>query len=344
MNQMLKYIIKRILILFPILFGILILTWILSRYIPGDPVLGNLPLFYTQAQYDAMKASMGLNDPWIVQLGNYLLNFFQGDLGKSGIIVQGMEVTEYLGRVVPKTFELALIPILFVPLIGIRLGVFSARHRNSSKDSVVRTFASATSAIPIFVVGMSVQYVMYQLNLLLGLNLPVIGYKSGGYPDPPFVTGFRTIDCIIANEQVLLLDSLKHMIVPWCVMILTSIASITRQTRSSMLDVLEYDYIRTARAKGCEEFDVYHKHGLKNAMIPVMVFIGYTITNLITGSIMIETVFNFNGMGSAMLSSIQAKDYWVINGVVIVIAFILLLSYVIIDILYVFLDPRIKYD
>ena len=235
--------------------------------------------------------------------------------------------------------ELTIFSILIASFIGIRTGVMSARHRNKPRDTILRGIALVGVCIPVFWMGMLFQYfISYQLDWL-----PAIGFKTAWYGDPPLVTGFRIIDSLISGQIYMAIDYLVHLILPVICLSFITLASITRQTRSSMLEVLQQDYIRTARAKGCEEKAVIKKHALKNALIPTTTVIGLSFGSLLGGAVLTETTFSLSGMGHLLITAITRYDYYVINAVVFLMALVFILINLFMDVLYGFLDPRIRY-
>ena len=194
-------------------------------------------------------------------------------------------------------------------------------------------------SIPVFWLGLILQLTLsYRLDLF-----PAIGYKNYTYPEPPFLTGFREIDALVSGEWYMVTDYLYHLALPVLCLSFITLASITRQTRSSMLEVLQQDYVRTARAKGCREKDVINKHAKKNALIPTVTVIGLNIGALMGGAVLTETTFNLHGMGELMIRAIVDRDYWVINAIVFMITIVFIVVNLFTDILYARLDPRIKY-
>lgn len=342
-----KYILKRLVLVFLSMIIVISFTWILSQFLPGDPARGYFPRIPppTDYQLEQMYEQLGLNDPWYEQLYHYFRNLLQGDLGKSSAVAPGMDVSQYLRLVVPRTLELVLFPTIISSLISVKMGIYSAKKRNTLPDTLIRGISIALVSIPIFWLAINFQYFFgVVLKDKLGISIPVLGYKSTSFGDPPFVTGFRLIDCILANEQLLFWDTLKHYFLPFSLMILFGLGGLSRMTRSSMLDILQNDYIRTARAKGCSEKTVIEKHAFKNAAVPLVTFIGFSIGGSITGAAFIEQIFNFNGLGQGMLAALNNGDYWVLNGIVIVTAFVMLITSLVVDISYVLLDPRISFN
>ena len=349
-KNMALYIVKRILFMVPMLFLVLIITFILSRMMFGDPVLNKLGLLPDPEIIEAERRRMGYDKPLLIQLVVYLSNFFTGNWGTSYIVSEGEPVLQIIGKIFPKTIELVIIPILIIPIIGVKMGVISAKNKDKAKDTIIRGIAILGTCIPVFWLATMLQYFVghYVSIYTYGeLNLEIMFPNSVTfkYPNPswPFNTGFRIIDSILFNDQALIQDTLLHLILPMLCMTLVSLAGITRQTRASMLDVLEQDYIRTARAKGCLEKNVINKHSLRNALIPTSnLIIGGTAARL-TGALFLEIAFSYTGMGFYMVFAIQRGDYVLINGILVFAALIILSGTLIADVMYTIIDPRITY-
>ena len=349
-QNMVKYIVRRVLFMIPMLFFALVITFIISRLMFTDPALNKLGLLPDQSLIEAERRRMGIDKPIFVQLFIYLGNFITGNWGTSYIIADGEPVLELIGKIYPKTIELVIIPIVIIPIIAIKLGVVSAKEKNKPKDTLIRAIAILGTCLPIFWFGTMLQYFVGQilydytygaLSLeIMNPNSVIIRYPN---PDWPFTSGFRIIDSIIFNDQYLLQDTIVHLILPIICMTFVSLAGITRQTRASMLEILEQDYIRTARAKGVREETIINKHALRNALIPTSTLvIGGTAARL-TGALFLEVVFNYTGMGYYTYAAILLGDYLVINGILVFTAIIILTGTLVADIMYTIIDPRITY-
>ena len=337
--SMIKFIVKRLLALLPVLFGVIALTFILSRLMPGDPIIAHLPKNFTAEMYADMLRQLGLDKPILEQFVIYLGDLFIGNWGTSVTLAPGTLVWDLVLERFFRTFDIALLSIIIATFVGLKTGVISATHRNKPKDTILRGFALVGVAIPVFWMGMMLQFLLaFQIPLF-----PGIGYKSGGIGDPPVITHLRIIDCILAFDMVLLFDYIHHLILPVLCLSFITLASITRQTRSSMLEVLGQDYVRTARAKGCKEKDVIKTHARKNALIPTITIIGLNFGGLLSGAILTETTFNLHGLGELLLVSIQNTDYWVLNGIVFLTTITFIAINLAIDLIYGFIDPRIRY-
>ena len=343
--SLLKYIIKRLLAAVPVIFGVMTLTFILSRFMPGDPVLAYLPEGKINwVLYEKLKRSLGLYDPIYIQYLRYIGNIFVGDWGQSFSIARGMPVWELIMLKLPRTADIALFSIVIAAAVGIKTGIISATHRNKAKDTILRGVTLLGVALPVFFLGMLLQYTLGYLIRIDDVALfPTTGFKTITYVDPPNVTGFRIIDALISGEFYMVTDYLYHLILPVFCLAFISLASIVRQTRSSMLEVLEQDYIRTARAKGCREKDVINTHAKKNAMIPTVTIVGLSFGSLLTGAVLTETTFGLAGLGELLILAIRNSDYWVLNGLVFFFALVFISINLITDVIYGMLDPRIRY-
>ena len=349
-TNMIKYILKRIAMMVPMLFLVLTFAWILSHLMTVSPITNKLGGLVDPEVIQAELERVGYYDPWYVQLGVYYKNFFTGNWGNSYVVREDVPVLDFILEIFPRTIELMIIPIVLSPIIAIKLGLSSATHKDKSRDILIRTLAICGAGFPVFWIARLLQlFFGYYLGIFTnrGLDLPAFFANSPGllYPAPggEFHTGFRIIDSFLYNNQIYLWDTLLHLFLPALCLTFVSLATITRQTRSSMLDVLDQDYIRTARAKGVIEKDVINKHALRNALLPTSnLVIGGTATALL-GSFFIEVTFSYNGFGYYMVRSIFLGDYLVINGLLVFATIILLSGNLVADVMYTIIDPRITY-
>ncbi|MFX1572431.1 MAG: ABC transporter permease [Promethearchaeota archaeon] len=341
--SLIKYIIRRIIVMIPVLFGVLTLTFILNRLMPGDPVAARLAAagLHNPAQglYHRMRCQLGLCDPILIQYFRYLGELFTGNWGVSVSITRNQPVWDLVMERMPLTIDLTLISMLIATFLGIRAGLISAIHRNKTPDTIVRGLALIGVSLPVFFLGMLLQY-------YLGYVIPIFeptGYLSITNQDPPYVTGFTIIDSFISGEWYLIVDYIWHLCLPIFCLSFIMLASITRQTRSSMLEVLEQDFIRTARAKGCLEKKVTHSHALRNALIPTVTIIGMNTAGLLGGAVLTETTFGLNGMGKLFVDALILSDYWVLSALVFLFTIIFVIANLFTDVIYAILDPRIRY-
>ncbi len=341
--SLLKYIIRRIIVMIPVLFGVLTITFILSRMMPGDPISARLAAAGVHnappALVHQLRCQLGLCDPIIVQYFRYMADLFTGNWGLSVSIVRNQPVWDLVMTRFPITIDLTIFSIIIASYLGTKAGVVSAVHRNKTPDTIVRGIALVGVALPVFFLGMLLQYILgYQLKWF-----EPVGFLSSEYQAPARITGFIYIDAFLSGDWYIIGDYAWHMFLPVFCLSFLMLASITRQTRSSMLEVMEQDFVRTARAKGCKEKTVIHSHALKNALIPTVTVIGLSIAGLLGGAVLTETTFGLNGMGSLFVAAILQSDYWVITAVVFMITIIFISANLITDVLYAILDPRIRY-
>lgn len=333
----------------PMLIIVLILTWFLSHMMSVNPVTNRISTSDPEA-YRLELERIGYYDPWYIQLGKYFWNFFSGNWGTSYNVFIDKPVIDIVSEIFPRTIELMLIPIILAPILAVKLGKSSAKHRDKKKDVGIRLVAILGAGFPVFWIATIVQIFF---GFLLGkftmgsLDFPVIDSNTAGIisliPSNAPTTGFRLIDCILYNDQIYLFDTILHLILPAMCITFASLATITRQTRSSMLDVLDQDYIRTARAKGVLEKDVINKHALRNALLPVSnLIIGGTATALL-GSFFVEMTFTYEGYGYFMVKAILMGDFILINGLLVIATIIILTGTLVADVMYTIIDPRITY-
>ena len=336
--ERLKFIGKRLIYLVVMLFGVATLVFILTKMIPGDPTVANLS---QRALNDpevvaAYRAKYGLDQPVFVQYILYIKNLLHLDLGTS--IRTNKPVLDELARCYQATIELALFAIILAALLGILFGVISAIKRNSILDQVVRALSVTGVSIPSFWFALLVLYFFYyKLHIF-----PGPGRLSNSFSAPATVTGMYVIDSLIEGNPAKALDALQHLILPGLVLAAFTMGLITRTTRSNLLDVMSTDYIRTARAKGLSRVGLIVRHALGNALIPVLTVIGLGLGNLLGGMVLVETIFNWPGVGQFAYESVLSVDYPSIIGVALLIALNYMVINTVVDILYGVIDPRVR--
>lgn len=333
---MLKYIFKRLLQLIPVLIGVSIIVFVIMRVFAPDPAPIVLGQHATQEAMNAWREANGLNQPLYIQYFEFVKGMFVGDFGTS-YYTKTPVLQEIFSRF-PATVELALSAIIFASFFGILIGVISAVKKNTILDSAGMATALIGVSMPIFWLGILLIIVFSGTFHIL---------PSGGRINPLLqptnITGFYLIDSLLTGNLQSFVDAFMHLILPACTLGMYSMAIIARMTRSEMIETLNQDYIRTARAKGLKERTVVIKHALRNAMIPVITVIGLQLGMLLGGAVLTETVFSWPGIGAYTVSSILKSDFPVVQGVVMLIAIIFVLTNLVVDIVYAFLDPRIKY-
>ena len=334
---MLHYIGKRLLHLIPVLLGMTFIVFLIIRAIPGDPAQVILGQQATAEATAALREKLGLNNPWYVEYFNYLKDLMTFDLGESLRTSQPIvaEIWPYLAA----TFELAVFAMIIAVIIGMNAGIISAWFQNSWFDYLAMVIALIGVSMPIFWLGLLEQW-------LFGINLgwlPTSGREEVRDPITA-ITHFYLIDTLIQGRFDQFVVAVKHLILPGVALATIPTAIIARMTRSSMLEVMRVDYVRTARAKGQKMFVVVYKHALKNALIPVLTVIGLQLGMLLGGAILTETIFSWPGIGRYIYEAIGYRDYPVIQSGILVVAFIFLMINLIVDILYTVIDKRIKYN
>ena len=303
---MYRFILKRLLMLIPVLLGVSFIVYTILSFTPGDPVQMMLGDNYSEESYAAMQEELGLDDPFLVQYGRFIINAVHGDFGTS--YSTGNPVAAEIAARLPNTILLSACAMLFAILIGIPLGVISATHQYSAVDNISMVGALFGVSMP---------------NFWLGLMLIVIFAAGlGWFPSSNFETW-------------------GALVLPAVTLSANSLAMITRMTRSNMLEVIRQDYIRTARAKGTREFIVIEKHALKNALLPVITVIGAQLGQSLSGAMVVESIFSIPGLGSLLVTAIKNRNYPVIQGAVVFIALVYSAVNLIVDIGYAFVDPRI---
>ncbi len=318
------------------LLGVSVVVFFMVRAIPGDPAQVLLGQQATQEQVQQLRANMGLDKPVVVQYALFLKGAVTGDLGQS--IVTGRPVTTELLARFPATLELTTFAMLVAVLVGVPVGVISAVKQYSILDKTTSVLALAGLSMPIFWLAM-ILIVIFGVKLEL---LPFPGRLSSGVSIQAF-TGLVLVDSLISGNFAGFWDGLKHLIMPALALGTIPMAVIMRMTRSSMLEVMGEDYVRTARAKGVVPWRVVFKHALRNAMLPTVTVIGLQVGLLMGGAIVTETIFSWPGVGQIAYTSIYRRDYAMIQGVVLYGALLFVLVNLVVDILYAVLDPRVRY-
>jgi peptide/nickel transport system permease protein len=331
----LGYIAKRLFHLALILLGVSVLVFLMLRMIPGDPARLLLGEFATPEDLDRLRTQMGLDRSYPVQYGIYLSNILQGDLGNS--LRNGAPVAAEIGLRLAATLELAVAAMLIASLVGIAAGVVSAVRPYSAIDYGSMLMALIGVSMPIFWLGLML---MYLLAVLFPV-MPMMGRIAMG-SEPEAVTGLMLVDTLLAGEPGDFLDALHHLVLPAFTLATVPMAIVARITRSSMLEVLNKDYVRTARAKGMSEAVVILRHALRNAFLPVVTVLGLNLGLLLGGAVLTETIFSWPGLGRYVVDSLMARDYAAVQGCILVFAALMAFINLIVDLIYVVLDPRIR--
>ena len=333
---MAKYIIRRLLGAIPVLFGLSIILFSFVHLLPGDPATAILGQHATPERVAAMRAYLGLDQPLWQQYLSYVGGLLQGDLGTS--IINNQPLLHELLIRFPATIELAVAAMLFAAGVGIPLGRFAARHAQRWPDGLVTIVSLLGISIPVFVLGLTLEYIFaVQLGIL----------PASGRIDPrahlEVQTNFVLIDSLLQGRPDLFVDGLRHLILPAIALGSIPLAIITRITRASVLDVTNEDHVRTARAKGLTERRVDSRHIMRNAWLPVVTVVGLQVGSLLGGAVITETIFAWGGVGRFVVEAINNRDYLVVQNTILFFALVFLAVNLIVDILYAFLNPRIRY-
>ncbi len=335
------YIIRRLLLLIPVMLGLSVIVFALTR-VGGDPASLYITERMTEQQIRAVYAKYGFDQPIWVQYERWLLGALQGDLGISKS-AQNRPVTEAIAGYFPATFELTTVSIILAVVIAIPLGILSAKRRNEPIDHASRVFALAGVSIPIFWLAVMLQFVF---SYALGW-FPFGGRfddKLGQYFQIAHPTGFYTIDSLLAGNLSAFVDAIYHLVLPAIALSYVSMAIITRIMRSSMLEVLGAEYIKTARAKGLNEKLVVRRHAVRNALIPTTTVVGLSYGGLLGGAVLTETVFRWPGLGQWSVLAALNRDLAAVLGFTLLAAIVYVLVNLVVDITYAYLDPRIRLD
>lgn len=350
---MTAYLARRLLGLIPVLFGVSLLIFAITRLVPGDPAVALLGQRSSPEARAQLRQQLGLDQPiWInvgaveeeglsglfrAQYPIYMQRLLQGDLGRS--IFSRIPVAESLRARFPATIELTLFAMGFAVLVGIPAGVWAALHRGKIQDTLVMSLALSGVSFPVFWLAI---ILIYLFAVVLGW-LPPSGRLSVATQLEP-ITGLYILDSLLRRDMAALADAARHLVLPAVALGTIPLAIVVRMTRSSMLEVLSQDYVRTARSKGVQERVVVRKHALRNALLPVVTVIGLSFGSLLSGAILTETVFSWPGIGRWVYDAISARDYPIIQGGVLFVAFMFVLVNLLVDLSYALIDPRIQYS
>lgn len=356
---MIRYTAQRLLAAIPVLVGILFVTFAMARLLPSDPCRAALGERATDALCNAFIQRHGLDKPIPEQFVIYMGEIARGDLGQS--FRYGRPVTELLLERLPVTVELSVAALVFATLLGIFMGLISAVRRNSLIDVGTMLFANIGVSMPVFWLGLMLAYIFALLLRNTPFWLPPSGRNTAGVDFPllaelwgvqagsgllftlvTFFSNLHLVNALVRGDLAALWDTAKHLILPAAALGTIPLALIARMTRSSLLEVLGLDYVRTARAKGLRENAVVMRHGMRNALIPVVTIIGLSLGSLLGGAVLTETIFNLVGVGRTLFDAIQARDYTIVQSFTLIIAVGYVVINLIVDLLYAFLDPRIR--
>ena len=319
------------------LLGLLLVTFVISRFLPADPVLAVVGDHASESTIAAARIRLGLDQPIIVQFWLYLKHVLQGDLGLS--IRTGLPISQELMRVFPATLELATCGVIIGVVFGIPLGVWAAVRKDTMIDHLVRFFGLIGYSVPIFWLGIMGLLILYfRLDWLPGPGRLDFGYEDMVTP----ITGLMTVDTLLAGDTDLFLNALAHLVLPASLLGYFSLAYVSRMTRSLMLGQLRQEYILTARVKGVSERRVVWGHAMRNILVPLLTVVALSYGNLLEGSVLTETVFTWRGLGLYITDSIFGQDMPAVLGGTVVVGIIYIFINALTDVAYRLLDPRAK--
>ncbi|MEN8234311.1 MAG: ABC transporter permease [Actinomycetota bacterium] len=357
---MLGFITRRTLLAIPVLIGIVIVVFFLMRAIPGDPCSSMLGERATEEACERFNEANGLNEPIWVQLGIYMKNIVTFNLGDS--VRFSRPVGQLLIERLPLTVELATAALTIAVVFGVPLGILAARKHNTAVDTATMAFANVGVSMPVFWLGLMLAYVFALVFKDTPISLPPSGRLTAGVFSIPyyevwgwelseegfwstfheFIANFYIFNSLITAQWEVFWDAVRHLVLPSIALATIPLAIIARITRSSLLEVMGKDYIRTARAKGAKEWRVVGRHALRNSLLPVVTIIGLSLGALLGGAVLTETVFGLAGVGRALFDAITGRDYAVVQGFTVVIAGGYVIVNLLVDISYGYLDPRIR--
>lgn len=339
MGGVTRYIVQRVVLTVPMLFILVSVVFLVLRIMPGDPVLAMLGGRNVSPKLIAQKRhEMGLDKPLLTQYVEYMGGILHGDLGRS--TRTGKPVAQELIARLPATLELALWGMIFAAVFGLPTGILAAVRADKPSDHLMRVLHIGSFALPIFWVGL-----IFQVFFAVKLQwLPVAGRLSGRFAFTfQRVTGFYLLDALLLGDKEILGDVVKHLILPGVTLGLAQMGFLGRVTRAAMLEVLDTEYVTTARSKGLVERRVILRHALRNALIPIITVFGLQFAMLMGGAVLTETVFSWPGIASFLIQSLKYRDWWALQGTIAFIGVFVATVNLVVDLLYSVIDPRVRY-
>jgi peptide/nickel transport system permease protein len=334
-----EYVLRRLLTLIPVLIGVTLITFILWKAIPVDPARAYMGPKAPEADVENLRVAWHLHDPLWTQYVWYMGNLLHGDLGMSFVYKEPV-MKNFLPKI-PATLELTFYAMLFALPVGIYLGILSATKRNHWIDHVSRLIAILGVAVPIYWLGVMLKIFFHENLAAVNLDFLPLDGRLETQP-PPGVTGFYTVDALLAGDPGKFVEALAHLVLPAFSLGFAQLAIILRMTRSGMLEVLGQDYIRTARAKGVSERDVVFRHGFRNATNATLTVAGLTMGAALAGDVYVESIFRWNGIGQYFLQAAQAGGFTDLLGYVLVVTIFYVVANLIVDVLYAAADPQVR--
>jgi peptide/nickel transport system permease protein len=349
-----RFIVRRLLFSIPVLIGIVVAVFLLARILPGDVCRATLGERATDEVCEQFREENGLNDSFVTQFRIYAQGLLTGDLGES--LQHRRPVSQLMIERLPVTLQLSAAALFLAIIIGIPAGVIAGYRHNSATDVAAVVGSNLGVSIPVFVLGLVLQYVFAKMLAGTIFYLPPSGELTAGViPEPfyevwgipetgltEFISNIDTLNALLTLNWEVLWDALRHLVLPAITLATIPIAVVVRMTRSSLLDTLGLDYVRTARAKGLRERLVVGRHALRNSLLPVVTVIALSLGTLLGGAILTETIFGLTGVGKTLFDAIAARDYTVVQGFTLVVAFVFVIINLMTDIMYTFLDPKVR--
>lgn len=334
-----KFLVTRILLTIPMVLIMITLVFFIMRVLPGDPIRSQLGPRVSEEQADRLRERLGLNEPILVQYGNYIKDMLTFDFGNA--LTRGERpIREELGERLPATLELAIPSLIFAAVFGVGLGSIAAKNRKKTADYGIRVFSIIIYSIPIFFLGLVFQ-------IVFGVRLDIL--PLSGRMDPILLTTFESktnfyvLDSILTQNWPALKSALQHLIMPSITLGLSLMGVFIRLTRVNMIETIKSDFITAGRARGISEKRLVYKHALHNTFIPILTMIGLQTAMLIAGAVLTETTFSWPGMGRYLVDRIALRDYTAVQSTIAVFAFFVAMISLVMDILYALIDPRIRY-
>lgn len=336
-----EYVVRRLLTLIPVLFGVTLIAFILWKIIPIDPARAFMGPKAPEDRVEALRQAWHLHDPLFDQYIWYMGNLLRGNLGTS--FVYHNPVTDDLAAFAPATMELTFFALLFAFPVGVYLGIQSATKRNRLVDHIARLIAILGVAVPLYWLGIMLKIFFHENLGVIGLNLlPLDGRLNPGMAPPTQVTGFYTVDALLSLNFPVFWSAVAHLILPAFTLGFAQLAIILRMTRSGMLEVLGQDYIRTARAKGVPEKQVVYRHAFRNSMNATLTVVGLTVGSALAGDVYVEYVFSWPGLGQWFYQAAISNGFWDILGFLIVVTIFYVTANLVVDVLYAAIDPQVR--
>jgi peptide/nickel transport system permease protein len=338
-----SYIITRALLTIPTVLLLVTVVFLIVRVLPGDPALLHFGHGVNPVALAEVKHALGLDPPWYIQYVNYMAGLFQGNLGIA--FSNEQPVTPQILSAFPATLELSIGSMIVAVLVGVLLGVRSSRRYGSAEDTTIRTFGVVIYSIPVFFLGL-ILIAVFAIGLHVlpsGGRISTVVPAGGTLFGVHIQTGLYTVDSLLAGNLGQFADALVHLVLPCTALGLYISAVFLRITRSNMLDTLGQEYVTAAKARGLKERTVLYSYGLRNGLLPVLTIMGLEFAGLLGGAILTETTFAWNGVGTYIVTAITDRDYIAIQGAVVFFGIIVAIVSLVVDILYAYLDPRIRY-